>query len=49
MGSGSRFGISITKGFGLAVYVDRFPHALSITLLIGFVNIYLGFGKGYDE
>jgi hypothetical protein len=49
MGSGPRFEIGVTRGFGLAVYVDRFPHALSITLLIGCVNIYLGFGKGYDE
>jgi hypothetical protein len=49
MGSGSRFEISLAKGLGLAIYVDRFPHALSINLLIGFVNIYIGFGKGYDE
>jgi hypothetical protein len=49
MGSGERFSISATKGFGLACYVDRFPHALSITLLVGFFVIYVGFGKGYDE
>jgi hypothetical protein len=49
MGSGSRLDFGFVKGFGLAVYVDRFPHALSINLLIGCINIYIGFGKGYDE
>lgn len=49
MGSGRRFGISTTKGFGLAVYFDRYPHEVSISLLIAFVTVYIGFGKGYDE
>ena len=49
MGSGSRFEISFVKGFGLAMYVDRFPHAVSFNILVGFVSIYIGFGKGYDE
>lgn len=49
MGSGDKFRIGIVKAFGLAVYADRFPHKLSITLLIGCVHIYMGFGKGYDE
>ena len=49
MGAGSKFEIGFTKGFGLAVYVDCFPHELSINLLIGCVTVYLGFGKGYDE
>ena len=49
MGSGSRFQISLQKGFGLAVFADRFPHQVSINLLIGCISIYIGFGKGYDE
>lgn len=49
MGSGDKFSIDIVKGIGLAVYVDKFPHELSITLLIGCFQIYMGFGKGYDE
>lgn len=49
MGSGPRFSISTTKGFGLAVYFDRFLHELSFTVLIGFFTVYIGFGKGYDE
>ena len=49
MGSGSKFQVNMVKGFGLAVHVDRFPHQVSINLLIGCVSIYLGFGKGYDE
>jgi hypothetical protein len=49
MGSGDKFKISIFKGFGLAIFVDTFPHALSINLIIGWFSIYMGFGKGYDE
>lgn len=49
MGAGEKFEIRFIRGFGLAVYVDRFPHELSINLLIGCFNIYMGFGKGYDE
>lgn len=49
MGSGSKFEITIIKGFGLAIYVDRFPHQLSINLTIACFSVYMGFGKGYDE
>lgn len=49
MGSGSRFTVGITKGFGLAVYVNTFPHQLSINITVLCFSIYLGFGKGYDE
>ena len=49
MGSGSKFEINLTPGFGLAVYVSRFPHQLSVNILVGCWTIYLGFGKGYDE
>lgn len=49
MGAGSKFDFNIVNGLGLAIYVDRFPHQLSITLMIGCFHIYLGFGKGYDE
>jgi hypothetical protein len=49
MGSGDKFSISIVKGFGLSIFVDTFPHALSIRLMVGWFIIYMGFGKGYDE
>jgi len=49
MGAGDKFSISIVKGFGLAIFVDKFPHELSITIMLGWFMIYLGFGKGYDE
>ena len=49
MGSGSKFQINMIKGLGLAVYVNTFPHALSINVTLLCFNIYLGFGKGYDE
>ena len=49
MGSGDKFELSIVKGFGLALYFNKFPHEWSFNILIGCINIYLGFGKGYDE
>lgn len=49
MGSGDKFSIGFTKGFGLAVYYDRFPHQHSFNILVGCFIIYMGFGKGYDE
>jgi hypothetical protein len=49
MGSGDKFQVSIFKGFGLAISVDKFPHTLSINLIVGCLSVYMGFGKGYDE
>lgn len=49
MGSGPRFAIGVCKGFGFAVYVDNFPHKVSLSITVLCFSIYLGFGKGYDE
>ena len=49
MGSGSRFSISATNGFAVGIYISRFPHSLSICISLIIINIYIGFGKGYDE
>ena len=49
MGSPDKFSISILRGFGLGIYVDRFPHTVSININLVVFNIYLGFGRGYDE
>ena len=49
MGSGDKFSVGFAKGFGLAVYYDRFPHEHSFIIVIGCFNIYIGLGKGYDE
>lgn len=50
MGSGPRFEIgTVDSGFGLGIYVSRFPHSLSINITLFIINIYVGFGKGYDE
>jgi hypothetical protein len=49
MGSGPRFQISRINGLGLGIYVSRFPHFVSISISIIVINIYIGFGKGYDE
>lgn len=49
MGSGSKFEINVVPALGVAVYVSRFPHQVSISVLVGCFSIYMGFGKGYDE
>lgn len=50
MGSGPKFSIDLdTSGVGLGFYVNRFPHQLSISIKLIVINIYMGFGKGYDE
>jgi hypothetical protein len=49
MGSGPRFQISRIDGFGLGIYVGRFPHSISININLIMINVYIGFGKGYDE
>lgn len=49
MGSGSHFQAYILQGWGLGVYLDKFPHKHSLTINIIKFGIYIGFGKGYDE
>jgi hypothetical protein len=49
MGSGPRFSIGIIDGVGLGIYMSRFPHSFSINITLITINIYIGFGKGYDE
>ena len=49
MGSGSRFFVSATKGVYVGIYISRFPHSLSICISLILINIYIGFGKGYDD
>lgn len=49
MGSGPRFSISKMPGVGVGFYINRFPHELSINISLIIINIYIGFGKGYDE
>lgn len=49
MGSGDRFTLDITSGFGFGIYVSRWPFALSIDVQITWLHLSLGFGKGYDE
>jgi hypothetical protein len=50
MGSGERFYVNWRrKGIGLGIYINHFPHQLSIGIQFLTVFIYMGFGKGYDE
>lgn len=51
MGSGEKFYFYWLKGlsFGFGVYVNPFPHRVSITITVGKLGVYMGFGKGYDE
>ena len=50
MGSGPRFEISrMREQIGVGITISRFPHALSIYIMLGFFSVYFGFGRGYDE
>lgn len=49
MGSGARFSINKMQGYAVGIYIDNFPHRLSISIQLIKWNIYFGFGKGYDE
>jgi hypothetical protein len=49
MGAGPKFQINMIHGVSLGIYIDTFPHKLSITISLIKWNIYFGFGKGYDE
>jgi hypothetical protein len=49
MGSGDKFTVSISEGVGFGIFFNTFPHQLSIHITLIKINIYMGFGKGYDE
>jgi hypothetical protein len=50
MGSGPRFEINkLNDQVGFGIYISKFPHQLSINISLILFNIYIGFGKGYDE
>lgn len=51
MGSGKRFEITrADKGtIALGIAISQFPHAVSIGIAFFVWDIYIGFGKGYDE
>lgn len=50
MGSGDRFSITwVRNSIGVGLFVGRFPHAISIDICLLKIQIYIGFGKGYDE
>jgi hypothetical protein len=49
MGSGNKFTVWKSEGFGLGFNVSRFPFALTFNLHFLMWGVSLGFGKGYDE
>ena len=49
MGSGDRFRFWKIPGLGLGINLDRFPHKISISIILIKFGIYIGIGKGYDE
>ncbi len=51
MGSGKRLEITRSQegSVALGVSISRWPHALSIGIAFFVWDIYIGFGKGYDE
>ena len=49
MGSGDKFKYGKLNCFGLGIYIDRFPFALTVGINVLFWYVSVGFGKGYDE
>jgi hypothetical protein len=50
MGAGDKFYITWRRnGIGFGIYINRFPHQLSISIQFLTMFMYMGFGKGYDE
>ena len=49
MGSGSRFKVYRSGGFGLGLFVAAFPFALTISIDFAIWHVQIGFGKGYDH
>ena len=54
MGSGKRFRISTLDGWGKSLGIGLWvsymsEHTISINITLLLINVYIGFGKGYDE
>jgi len=49
MGPGDRFTYGLSRGFGLGIHFDKFPFQLTISCVLLFWYISVGFGKAYDE
>jgi len=49
MGSGSKFKLSVRKALGIGIYLDTFPHTISINITFLCFILYIGLGKGYNE
>lgn len=47
MGPGDRFKFSKLQGWGLGVYLDRFPYDYSINISLLKFCIFIGLGKSY--
>ena len=49
MGSGDRFSFGRADGFGIGIYVSRFPFSVTIGMQFAVWNLTLGFGRAYDD
>ena len=50
MGSGSRFKFTQNfSSFAIGFAINRWPHTVSVYISILFWDMYIGFGKGYEE
>lgn len=49
MGSGNKFSVWRSDGFGLGLNVSRFPFALTVSVHLLLWGVSIGFGKGYDD
>jgi hypothetical protein len=48
MGSGERIKFFRTDGFGVAIFLSRFPFDLTIAISVMFWTLSIGIGRAYD-
>ena len=50
MGSGKKFRFTQDfSSFAIGFAIQRWPHTVSLLISVFFWDVYIGFGKGYDE
>lgn len=49
MGSGPRIQAFLNKGILLGITLDKFPFAVSFSIFLGPIGVFVGIGKAYDE
>lgn len=49
MGSGKKFEVYQSEGYGLGIHFMKFPFQYTLFLELICITVRIGFGKGYNE